>query len=44
VKVLVKFAVARLGHCLLLLLQAEMTAPTVRSSRGRKKQVRRSQG
>jgi hypothetical protein len=34
----------RLGHCLLLLLRAEMTAPTVRPSRGRKKQVRRSQG
>jgi hypothetical protein len=28
---------ARLGHCLLLLLLAEMTTPTVRSSRGRKK-------
>jgi hypothetical protein len=34
----------RLGHCLLLLLRAEMTAPTVPPSRGRKKQVRRSQG
>jgi hypothetical protein len=28
---------ARLGHCLLLLLLAEMKSPTVRSSRGRKK-------
>jgi hypothetical protein len=27
----------RLGHCLLLLPQAEMTAPTVRPSRGRSK-------
>jgi hypothetical protein len=35
---------ARLGHCLLLLLFAEMTTPTVRSSRGRKKQARRSRG
>jgi hypothetical protein len=34
----------RLANCLLLLLQAEMTAPTVRPSRRRKKQGRRSQG
>jgi hypothetical protein len=33
----------RLSHCLLLLLQAEMPAPPVRGSRGRKKQLRRSQ-